>query len=190
MIELKEKVGNIISNIKNNPKLIFAIGLAGILIIFLSGILDNNDKKAIVNVNKELSAEEYCTNLENQLCKQIEQVVGGKVNVMITLETGVEYIYASEAKNNESEIENDNYDNGQKVQKDKQVQNNFILYKDENGNEVPLVVTQIMPNIKGVVIGCENGQNEVISSVVKNLVTTALDVNDDKVCVVGLDISK
>ena len=47
-----------------------------------------------------------------------------------------------------------------------------------------------MPNIKGVVIGCENGQNEVISSVVKNLVTTALDVNDDKVCVVGLDISK
>ena len=74
------------------------------------------------------------------------------------------------------------------LQKDKQSQNNYILYKDENGNEVPLVVTEIMPSVKGVVVGCENGENEFVCATVKSLVTTALDISDDKVCVVGLDI--
>ena len=40
-----------------------------------------------------------------------------------------------------------------------------------------------------MVVGCENGENEVVGSTIKNLVTTALNISDDKVCVVGLDMT-
>ena len=189
MNELKSKIVNLISTVKNNPKIIVAIGLLGVCIIFLSSVFENKNN-TIKKTDNEITVENYCFELENKLCEQIKEVVGGDVKVMITLETGVEYIYASEAKNNESEIEDDSYNNGQKLQKDKQIQNNYILYKDESGNEVPLVVTEIMPCVKGVVVGCDYGNDEIVSSVIKKLVTTALDVSDDKVCVVGLDICK
>lgn len=186
LIVLKNKMFEIL---KNNPKIIVIIGITGIALIFCSGFFEGNSEVREVS-STSLTAIEYRDNLEKQLSEQISEVVGGKVKVMVTLETGVEYIYASEAKNDESEIEDSGSDNKQKVQKDKQSQNNYILYKDENGNEVPLVVTEVMPSIKGVVVGCENGNNEVISATVKNLVKTALNISDDKVCVVGLDISR
>ncbi len=174
--------------IKKNPKIIVIAGIIGIAIIFLSGFSQNSETTK--EVSTSLTASQYSESLEEQLSEQISEVIGGKVKVMVTLETGVEYIYASEAKNNESEIEDADSAEKQKLQKDKQSENNYILYKDENGNEVPLVVTEVMPNVKGVVVGCENGENEVISATVKNLVKTALNISDDKVCVVGLDISK
>lgn len=176
----------LIKKLKNNPKIIVIIGLVGISLIFLSSLIDSNKSDEIKTT--VLTSTDYCNSLESRLSEQIKEVIGGNVKVMITLESGVEYIYASEAKNNESEIEDSDDNKKQKLQKDKQSQNNYILYKDENGNEVPLVVTEIMPNVKGVVVGCENGDNEFVCSTVKSLVTTALDVSDDKVCVVGLDI--
>ena len=179
----------IIEKIKKNPKFILIVGIIGIVLIAFSNVFERSNSKT-QTVSATLSAESYCENLENQLSEQIEEVVGGKVKVMITLETGVEYIYASEAKNDESEIENEGNDDSQKLQKDKKSENNYILYKDENGKEVPLVVTEVMPSVKGVVVGCENGDNEVVSLAVKNLVKTALDISDEKVCVVGLDISR
>lgn len=176
----------VVKNLKNNPKIIVVIGLVGITLILFSSVFETNDKTAVQT--SKLTATDYCNSLESQLSEQIKEVVGGDVKVMITLESGVEYIFASEAKNNESEIEDSDDDKKQKLQKDKQSQNNYILYKDENGNEVPLVVTEIMPSVKGVVVGCENGDNDYVCSIVKSLVTTALDVSYDKVCVVGLDI--
>ena len=186
MKKYKDLIIDLIKKTKNNPKLLIVIGIVGVSMIFISSIFDNSGKKEISTT--KLTAYEYCNTLEVQLSKQIKEVVGGNVEVMITLESGVEYIYASEAKNNESEIEDSDNKNSQKLQKDKESQNNFILYKDENGNEVPLVVTEIMPSVKGVVVGCDNGDNEYVCTTIKNLVTTALDVSDDKVCVVGLNI--
>lgn len=177
---------SIFEKLKKNPKIIVILGLVGIALIFLSGFSQNKTKTT--EVSSALTASDYSESLEKKLSEQISEVVGGKVKVMVTLETGVEYIYASEAKNNESEIEDAGSKEKQKLQKDKKSENNYILYKDENGKEVPLVVTEVMPSIKGVVVGCENGENEVISATVKNLVKTALNISDDKVCVVGLDI--
>ena len=186
LISLKNKY---LDKLKKNPKLIVIIGLIGVALIFLSEFLPVSNSSSQKNLSSKATTEEYCEGLENQLSEQISEVVGGKVNVMLTLETGVEYVYASEAKNNESEIEDGVRENNKKKQKEKQNQNNYILYKDENGNEVPLVITEIMPNIKGVVVSCENGENEAVKAIIKNLVKTALNISDERVCVVGLNIS-
>lgn len=188
---MKENFSNIkeyfFNLLKRKPKLIVIIGLIGIAIIMLSSFIEK-DTLTGEDSSKKITAEEYSSGLEEKLSRQIEDVVGGDVKVMITLESGIEYVYASESKNNESEVEDAYSDKNQKSQKEKQVQNSYITCKDENGNEVPLIVTEIMPNVKGVVVACKNGDNEVIGSAVKTLVTTALDISDSKVCVLGLDI--
>ncbi|MBQ7129360.1 MAG: hypothetical protein IJO19_05175, partial [Clostridia bacterium] len=162
---------NITELIKKNPKIIVIIGLVGIALIFLSGYFDKSDTNK-ESAKTKITAEEYCESLEEKLSNQIKDVVGGNVKVMITLESSIEYVYASESKNNESEVEDAYANNNQKSQKEKQIQKNFITCKDENGNEVPLVVTEIMPNVKGVVVACNNGDNDAISSAVTSLVTT------------------
>ena len=191
MVNVLDFKNKFLTVIKNKPKIILIIGLIGIALILFSSVFDKKSEKVSVNNESvEISAEEYGNKLEEKLSVQISEVIGGKVKVMVTLENGIEYIYASEYKNDESEIEDAFSDEQQKLQKDKKSENNYILYKDENGNEVPLVVTRVMPTVKGVVVGCNNGENETISGVVKCLVTTALNITDDKVCVVGLDICK
>lgn len=184
LLNIKEQFFTVL---KSKPKIIVIIGVIGIALIFLSVFFEKSPEKT-VSTDVKITAEEYSSGLEKKLSEQISDVVGGDVKVMITLESGIEYVYASESKNNESEVEDAYSNKNQKSQKEKQVQNSYITCKDENGNEVPLIVTEIMPNVKGVVVACKNGDNEVIGSAVKSLVTTALDISDSKVCVLGLDI--
>lgn len=185
--KLKNQVAQILTKRAN---LVIIIGLIGIALIFSSTFLESENSAENEKTSASITAEEYGLELERKLSEQISEVIGGDVKVMVTLQTGIEFVYASEAKNNESEIENADSTVRQKLQKDKQSENNYIIYQDENGNEVPLVITEIMPEVKGVVVGCYNGDNEAISAIVKNLVKTALNISDDKVCVVGLDLSR
>lgn len=186
---MKKYINIFKEKIRKDPKIIIIIGLIGIFLIFFSSFFESDDNEVKAEKISEISASEYSQSLEKRLSEQISEVVGGDVKVMVTLETGIEYVYASEAKNNvREELEDAQSDKKQKSQKDEESENNYIIYKDENGNEVPLVVTEIMPNIKGVVVGCENGDNETVAATVKNLVKTALNISDDKVCVVGLNI--
>ena len=119
---------SIFEKLKKNPKIIVILGLLGIALIFLSGFSQNKTKTT--EVSSALTASDYSESIEKKLSEQISEVVGGKVKVMVTLETGVEYIYASEAKNNESEIEDAGSKEKQKLQKDKKSENNYILYKE------------------------------------------------------------
>lgn len=186
-METLKKYKNIFLEIfKKKPKLLVIIGLVGVLLIFLSSFFESGDKRE--DTTAKITAEEYCESLENKLTNQIKDVVGGDVKVMITLESSIEYVYASESKNDESEVEDAYANKNQKSQKQKQIQKNYITCKDENGREVPLVVTEIMPNVKGVVVACENGDNEAIGSAVTSLVTTALDISESKVCVLGTNM--
>ena len=44
---------------------------------------------------------------------------------------------------------------------------------------------EIMPQIRGVLVVCPNGNNTVIKEMVKGAVVTVLDISSKKVCVTG-----
>lgn len=187
MNKLKEAIQKYIEIFKKNPK--YLILLAVVLLGIVLSLSFFESKQETVLSSATTDADKYKLAIEQQLTEQISTVIKGEVNVMITLENGVEYVYASENKNNQKSVEDSESTDRQKVQKDEQNEDNFIIYKDNNGNEVPLVITEIMPNIKGVVVSCQNGENHLIQAKIKDLVKTALDITDDKVCVVGVDIN-
>lgn len=180
-----KKLKDYLEQVKRNPKILIIIGFAGIIFIFISAQLDlkgepNDKKQEIV-----LTAEQYSSQVEEKLATTIQKILGGKVNVFLTLETGIEYIYASEIKSDSKEVENVNGAEKSELHKDGKNENKYVIITDKNGNEIPLVITQIMPKVKGVVVVCNSGNNEQVQRLVISAVTTALNIPDTKVCVMG-----
>lgn len=68
-------------------KIIVAVGLIGIVLIFASDLLAGNEKKAKNDNEGSISYEEYTEELENKLVQLISSIDGvGECQVMVTLE--------------------------------------------------------------------------------------------------------
>ena len=159
---------------KHAKRLLFA-GLAGIALILLSGLFAGEEQEQVKET--QLTAEQYTQMLEDNLRKTVQEIVGGKPSVMVTLETGVEYVYANEEKADSNE-------DTAKQQKKDSSEKKVVVVNSDSG-EIPLTVTQIMPTVKGVVIVCNGGGDETVQAIIKNTVTTALAIDGSKVCVTG-----
>lgn len=178
-------IKSILKSIKDNPKWLVIIGLCGILLIALSSFIDKSKPTEQNNTQTQskITARQYKEELESQVKAAICHVTGGRVNVVITLDSDVEYIYASEGKSESSEQKNSG--NNAREQKGAGSENNYVIVKDSDGNEAPLVVTAVMPSIKGAVVNCEGADNPATKAQVTQIVTTALNIDETRVCVTG-----
>ncbi len=177
---MQDKYKALINKITKNPKLLIIVGIAGILIIGFSSRFEKSES----NIKQEETAfniDNYVQSIETDLENSISLMLGSDdVSVLITLDSSVERVFADEIKkNSENEID------PQRTQQKDSNENNYVLYKDDEGREVPLTITEIMPSIKGVLVVCHRGNDEAIQTMVKQAVTTALDVSYTRVCVTG-----
>ncbi len=162
-----------------SPKLLITVGIIGIALIFLSSLGDDDKQK--VKANTEFSAEQYCDELETQIRKTVTQITGSKnCSVIITLESGIRYSYADIKEEHSSD----------KTEKDEslsenQLKSGYITVKDADGGERALLVTAEMPEIRGVAIVCDGGDNEVLNQKIENAVTAALNITSKRVYICG-----
>ena len=170
---------NIISS-----KWIIVLGVIGIILIAISTFGDSpKDKKT--DASDQNTSAQYIENTEERLTLLVKDIVRGDAKVMITLENGVEYIYANEIKTNVGVSEDIHGAETTKTQQNDSNQKNYVTYKDANGNEQPLIITEVMPSIRGVVVVCSGGDDPYLAAAVKSAVVTALNITDKKVCVLG-----
>ncbi len=167
-----------------SSKWFIVLGVIGMVLIALSTFGDSdNDKKA--DSSATTMAAEYIKNTEERLTLLVKDIVQGDAQVMITLENGVEYIYANEIKTNVGLSEDINGAQTTKTQQNDSNQKNYVTYKDADGNEQPLIITEVMPSIRGVVVVCSGGDDPYLAAAVKSAVVTVLNISDKKVCVLG-----
>ena len=164
-------------------KLILAAGLIGMALILLSQFWPEQKPTAAKNEQKTITTEEYITQTETKLGTLVGGIAGaGECKVMVTLENGVEYVYASENKVNTNREEDSGTNSSKLSQKDDSEQN-IIIVDTENGKE-GLLVTEIQPTVRGVVVVCEGGDKEDVRQRITQAVTTALNISSMRVCVV------
>lgn len=164
---------------KRSGQIIFVLGIAGVLLIFLSNYLPKAEKKS-ADTEDKMSA--YTTQLEAKLKDTIDRIQGvGKSCVLVTLDSGSEYIYAKEAKNTTDRSEN-TASNGKSIAEKGSGEEQYIIVKTDDG-EQPLLITEIAPKVKGVVVVCTGGDDPQVAQRVKAAVTTALDITETRVCV-------
>ena len=181
MVDILKKVKDMFSDDKKIKAVVF-IGLLGMGLILLSSLLpkDNNDKtnnktesKAnIVTYDAEL--EEYTKEMESKIKLLLENINGvGKVEVMMNISSTKEYVYADEEKTNLSK-DSENYS--------EQKENSYIIVEN-NGKKEALLKKINNPQISGIVVVCEGGDNNVVRESIYKSVSVAFDLPTSKIYV-------
>lgn len=171
-----------IKALTKNPKLLIVLGVCGIVLIFLSSLFSSGGEKKETATSKEnYTAEQYCIDLENDIKDIVTSITGDKKpTVVITLESDIRYSYVSADQTDTSSSNGDT--NNQSSQSKKQ---SYITVKTSDGGEQALIITKIMPEVKGVAIICSGGNNEATSEKIKNAVTAALNITSKRVYISG-----
>ena len=171
-------------------KLIVVIGLAAIAVIFLSDYVGGQTQSAAAQVNAAAPLhysgtgyEEYTAQLEARLTELISSVEGaGQAKVMITLECGTEYVYASQQKTTSAMSENTDA-GGRSSRDQKQSGEESLILIDGDRGEEPLILKEITPTVAGVVVVCSGADDPQVRERIVNVVTTALGTGSNRVCV-------
>lgn len=167
---------------KLRNRLLLALGLLGLLLIMLSEL--GGGTNVSLDISQSVENEAYIESMETKLGKLVEQVSGaGSCHVMLTLEQGAQYVFASESKKVIDETQSrDGTENSKIQQKDNS--ENKIVVLEENGVSRPLVETSREPKVKGVVVVCDGGNSSIVRERVTEVVTTVLGIGSHQVCVV------
>ncbi|MBP3706719.1 MAG: hypothetical protein J6J13_05690 [Clostridia bacterium] len=163
-----------------NPKTLMLIGIIGIALIAVSSFLP---KKAQVEKQSEtsLDMDTYMKELETAVSDIVYGVTGDKkATVVITLESGIRYSYADI---NETDTSNSTGEKSEQTSAKKS--QSYITVRTSDGGEEALLLTEIMPEIRGVAIICKGGDNEIVAEKIKNAVKAALDITSQRVYIAG-----
>lgn len=178
VVKLKELLGG-----EGRSKLIVVVGLLAMGLILLSQFMPK--KSSTVSTEEAFSSVAYVEQLEKKLTGTIGSIEGvGKVQVMVTLDSTAQTVFATEENRRTDLVQDTGTDARTKVQESDNTQVNYILVDQGGGRREALVSTTLEPTVKGVVVVCSGGENKLISVRVTEVVTTALGIGANKVCVV------
>ncbi len=156
--------------LKSNKKALicFLAGVLGILLIFISNLIDNKNKEESKSTTPQVS---YNEELEEKLQKLISSIDGaGKTSVFLTVEETEEYVYAQD--NSSSYKDNSNSSS----------QNEYVIVDGNNGKDGLLVKT-VCPKVRGVAIVCEGGENPKVQQRIYSSVSAALGISTARISI-------
>lgn len=167
---------------------IVAIGLIGIVLILLSDLVKpkTSEEKQSDTQIKYVSLDEYENRLEQGLAEIISSINGaGKTRVLLTMESTVEQVYATNknlSQDNSTNVDNSNSSSD----KDIQAETTYITVELSDGTQETVLVKEIQPKVRGVLVVCAGGDDSIVKGKIIDAVTKALDISSSKVSVAGL----
>lgn len=171
------------NNRKTINNLFIILIVAIILLIFLNGMTSSkkkDDSSVIKEGKKEytnVAESDYSIILENKLSNILSKLKGvGEVHVMITLEDSQEKVPATNKnKMTETTSETDSEGGKREVTREDEVTQLINLSNDV------IILKEINPNIKGVIVVAEGADNGVVLETIYEAVKTVLGVSANKV---------
>ncbi len=173
MTEVLNKIKN---TVKKDKKLLVLLvcGILGIVLIALSELSDNAVTKQDADNNKEQISVSYEAQLEERLCNIVSQVKGvGSVKVMIKT-NGTEQ--SELAQNSSSNRGSDG---------DVKAENEYVIvgsHSDEQG----VLLKKSFPEIQGVIIVCDGGDDIKIQNSIINAVSSLLGISKNNIAVLKM----
>lgn len=173
-------------------KLIVFVGIVGIALIFISSVVDFGGGKTGEPVDtaemiEESSALQYREQLSEELGNMLASIDGvGRTKVMLTLDSTVRNIYATDNdyQQKETSTKGSSNENADKQSNEKKT---CIVIRQKDGSEKALTVGQMMPSVKGVLVVCDGGDDENVRNRVISAVGAALNISDSHICVTKMN---
>ncbi|WP_058485263.1 stage III sporulation protein AG [Defluviitalea phaphyphila] len=182
---------------KGNNKLLsnilFIIGI-GILFIFLGNTAFDNipysTKDEQINNsnigNNNVIVEDTTKSFEEEMEERVKRILSkmegvGTVEVMITTSYGKEVFIAEDNNSTYSLTKEEDNEGGQRVIQNEDVQTKIVMKSQESGSTEPVILKEKQPEVKGVLILAEGGEDPRIKQKLTTAVQTLLDVPAHKV---------
>lgn len=143
----------------------------GVILLLVSNLFtEKPEKKQIVSSNTDQSTSldhtgvyDYEKKLEVRLEEILSKIEGvGKVQVMITIQSGKEIVINKDTPFDESEITEEGAQTGEKTNYEKSIDEKTVLVNDSDGSTQPIILKEEEPTIKGVLIIAQGGDRAEI----------------------------
>ena len=147
--------------LKSEKKLfiLVALGLLGILLIFGSEFIKSPVKTETQQQEMDTQSD-YCDTLEEKLKAVLSKTEGtGRVEVMITLQSSDEKIYATDEKTN--------YKSSDSVT-ERTYDEQYVLSDNNSDDGGGIVLKTNSPEIKGVFVACDGGHHPAVAQQITN----------------------
>lgn len=200
--ELLKKGNKKNSNDKKNITNLAIVFLIGLLIIitinFFSGYSENTYNNLNSNKNSstdetkkdtteeststdENSSHDYEESIQKNLKNTLEQIEGvGKVEVMISFESGEEHVPAVNVNDTTNTTEEKDNEGGTRNTTQKNNGSTVVITNDGSKSE-PLIVKTYNPKILGVCVVAEGAENKVTELRISKAITDLFGLSEDKV---------
>ncbi len=161
------------------PKVLMICGISAMVLIMLSSF--NSSKPKNEDEKISFDAETYRQTLEENVRQIVSGITGDQnATVVVTLESGVKYHYADDKKTDRSTS------GGEENRKETDSQStSTITVRASDGGEEALLVTEWMPEVRGVAVICRNGDDEATAEKITNAVTSAFHITSQRVYIAG-----
>ncbi len=171
------QLGELHKKLTERPKLKLALALAGALLGLLLLILPTAGSPKKAKEQSGDSQQDYASQLAAELEELISLIDGaGDTKVMLTLESGVENVFAEESKSSGG----DDFSGGRASS-----ETSVTVIETEDGDSA-IVRKQLEPVIKGVAIVCEGGNTVRVRESIVSAVSTVLGISSSRVSVTGM----
>lgn len=172
MGEKLEKVRKLISRDKKISVLLL---LALLAVVFLIIIEFADSEKSEDVSDSTMTTDEYTEKIEKKLTELISSVEGaGQTVVMVTLEAGEENVFAKEIKTE------DDKNDGKSSNK---YEYEYVVIKNGTSTENGMLLKVTEPDIRGVAVVCDGGDNAAVRENIINAVSAVLDIKTNNISV-------
>lgn len=166
---MTERIKRWFSDSRSRRIALVIVGLLGIALIGLSEWLPKNANAS--DTVQTLTANEVESALEKRLTELLSRTDGvGACKVMVTLENGVRHLYAVDRTADERNGENSSAEK--------------TLTVDTDDGPRGLLITDLQPSVRGVVVVCDGGGNGEVQTRVKEMIVAAFQISAHRICVV------
>lgn len=152
---------------KNQLLLIFLTGLLLLVIAFPTSKKDseteNRTEESSSIKNTQTSLENYEEYLEKRLAKALESVEGvGRTEIVITLKSSGQKIVEKDQSSNRQTDSNTDGDGTSNTSEIRNSDGTSIYERKSDGTETPYVSKELTPEIAGVLVVADGGDNAVV----------------------------
>ncbi len=188
---MKEKLIAVLKNGKREQWLV--CGLAGLLLLVIAMPVQKQEKKesgtdtsAYTTADGAAADTDSRREYEQQLEEMLSQVQGvGNVKVTVTMEsTGRKIVEKDSPENTQSSTQSDK-EGAESVSQSSSTQETTVYEETESG-ETPYIVSETYPEIRGVLIVAEGGDNPVVVQQIQEAVMALFHVEAHKVKVLKM----
>jgi len=178
-------------NKKNRMNLLLTAFLVGILLLLMGNTFFGTEKEEPKEVDEQETSIGGSVGSEGELEKRMEGILGniqgaGQVKVMVTYKRQSRSVVAREEKS-ENSVTNEEGEKGKvKTIENNKMESTVVLTEDGKGRQTPLILTEEVPEIEGVVVVSQGGNNPEVCAALSMAAQAVLDVPAHKVAILKM----